>query len=1075
MASLVLGVAGAALLGPAGLGFGGFLGISGAGIGWTIGSFVGSMLGAKGVNQEGPRLGDLTVQTSTYGQPRPIIEGTVRIGGNVIWASAIREEKTTTSQSGKGGPKVTTTTYAYFVDVAIGLGQSELQAIRKAWTDGELVIDLSGSRPFEVAVATPLEYDSLTLYPGNYTQLPDPTIEAAEGVGNTPAYRGEAYVVIKNLDITRFGRIPQLTFEVCRSATVAASRSIIVVNPFTSVNFTQTCFKQDRIYPINLRSDLLLDVYQIDATDTMSLSGAITPFSGDFDGGFSARTVRACNSSDGWIISDNGVLPTGSAARKTSLTNLFDGSQRLLYSYDGTSYQFDPITSTIDEVTGLAAATFSAAVTAVLPNRCGIYSGNADALVSPTLNVADVGTYVAAYDGILYVMSTSFIYAFDVTNINTTPIPTLRQVIANTYGDMMFASSDGLFVFNSSARTIPRQMYLSTDQGATFTALSTPFLIPDANQNYSTSWYCCKDYALFGPCQESAGTPDDLTDKWFIVNFANVVPDLVPLDEIVARRTESAGLDVSQYDVSDLESDNVQGYIISRQASARQAVEPLGKSYSFDAVESDGQIKYIKRGINAPVATIDYEDLAAHEFGQEPGDVATITRRQEDELPKAISVTYINTDNDYQAGSELAQRINTTSLTSISEELPEATDADHAATVANKLLWEAWSSRTEYSFATTRKYAHLDPADVVLVEKTPGSYLRLRIASATDTGLLCEFTAVEDVPSIYGQEWAGSPTASTGQSLASPPPGTTLKIIDIPLLRDVDDFAGVYSAVGSTSASWRGATVFGGNSESTLGDLITLTNKSVVGTSSDALANYTGPRFFDMTNTVTVYTTGELYNASRADVLTNRANACTLGGELMAFLTATLNADGSYTLSGLLRGQFGTERAMSTHVAGESFAMLQNAGIGKLTEQIGDINTSRIYKAVSLGQRLSQAPSIPFTPTGVVLKPYAPFNLRKAASGSDWVLSCQRRTRYSENWLRGIVPLGEGSEAYEWEIYTSSAFTTVIRTLTSSTSSATYTSAMQTADFGTAQTTLYVRVYQMSSAIGRGFPLTATV
>jgi hypothetical protein len=41
--------------------------------------------------------------------------------------------------------------------------------------------------------------------------LPDPKIEAVEGAGNAPAYRGLAYVVIEDLDLTPYGnRVPPL-------------------------------------------------------------------------------------------------------------------------------------------------------------------------------------------------------------------------------------------------------------------------------------------------------------------------------------------------------------------------------------------------------------------------------------------------------------------------------------------------------------------------------------------------------------------------------------------------------------------------------------------------------------------------------------------------------------------------------------------------------------------------------------------------------------------------------------------------------------------------------------------------
>ncbi|MDR2978511.1 MAG: hypothetical protein LBU56_03825 [Rickettsiales bacterium] len=69
-------------------------------IGQIIGSELGALLGAQldnaifGLDAEqkvthGARLKNLQVQTSTYGRTIPIIYGTARVAGNIIWAQPI--------------------------------------------------------------------------------------------------------------------------------------------------------------------------------------------------------------------------------------------------------------------------------------------------------------------------------------------------------------------------------------------------------------------------------------------------------------------------------------------------------------------------------------------------------------------------------------------------------------------------------------------------------------------------------------------------------------------------------------------------------------------------------------------------------------------------------------------------------------------------------------------------------------------------------------------------------------------------------------------------------------------------
>ena len=70
------------------------------------------------------------------------------------------------------------------------------------------------------------------------------------------------------------------------------------------------------------------------------------------------------------------------------------------------------------------------------------------------------------------------------------------------------------------------------------------------------------------------------------------------------------------------------------------------------------------------------------------------------------------------------------------------------------------------------------------------------------------------------------------------------------------------------------------------------------------------------------------------------------------------------------------------------------------------------------------------------------------------------------------VPLGEDSERYEVDILDGDD---VVRTIASTTPSATYTAAEQVADFGAEQSVVQVAVHQMSAVYGRGSAKRAVV
>lgn len=75
MATLVLTAVGGAVGGPVG-----------AAIGAILGQQIdGRLFAPKG--RQGPRLGDLAVQTSSYGSELPKIFGMMRVAGTVVWAT----------------------------------------------------------------------------------------------------------------------------------------------------------------------------------------------------------------------------------------------------------------------------------------------------------------------------------------------------------------------------------------------------------------------------------------------------------------------------------------------------------------------------------------------------------------------------------------------------------------------------------------------------------------------------------------------------------------------------------------------------------------------------------------------------------------------------------------------------------------------------------------------------------------------------------------------------------------------------------------------------------------------------
>jgi hypothetical protein len=191
MATLVLTALGTLVGGPVG-----------GAVGALLGQAVDSRLFAPKARQ-GPRLGDLAVQTSSYGSEIPKLFGTMRVAGTVIWATDLKETRST-SGNGKGQPK--SVNYSYSASFAVALSARPVVGVRRIWADGKLLRGAAGD--FKTATG-------FRLWRGEEGQPPDPLIASIEGEGQTPAYRGVAYAVFEDLQLADFGnRIPSLTFEV---------------------------------------------------------------------------------------------------------------------------------------------------------------------------------------------------------------------------------------------------------------------------------------------------------------------------------------------------------------------------------------------------------------------------------------------------------------------------------------------------------------------------------------------------------------------------------------------------------------------------------------------------------------------------------------------------------------------------------------------------------------------------------------------------------------------------------------------------------------------------------------------
>lgn len=530
-----------------------------------------------------------------------------------------------------------------------------------------------------------------------------------------------------------------------------------------------------------------------------------------------------------------------------------------------------------------------------------------------------------------------------------------------------------------------------------------------------------------------------------------------------------AGIEATRVDL-------VRGMPVTSVSPTRQVLANLQTAYFFDSSEA-GKIAFISRG-GAPVARIPYDALGASE-GDDLVEPLPKTLRNDIETPAVVSVRYSNVDDDYQDGTESGDRMLTQSAEIQTVEVPlvlAPADAKRIAAVITASLVSG--SMTVGPIALTSEYARLQPADVILLEDHDGTVYRVRLTKKTEAALRIELEGELDDPTALSASGVTDGTSSSSNTVRAAA-DTEMLLLDIPILRDADDVPGFYGAF-TAEGKWPGASFRRSPDGVVFEELFRVTDRGAFGATIDALGNWTGGNMFDEVNSVEI-DIGDQQTESftRDQLLASRAaGAYLIGNEIIQARQATLVGAGRYVLSGLLRGRRGTEQFSTGHVTDERAVVLRAAGMRRVEHQAADIGLTRKYKAITLGKALSSATAEPFVDTGVALKPFAPVHLRalRDASSGDITFSWTRRTRLATRFVGSMginAPLGESVELYALEIW-SAGYVSLLRTLTGLTSSsAIYTAAQQTADFGSLQASVRVRVFQLSSTVGRGYTLQA--
>lgn len=1066
----------------------------GAAIGGAIG---GAIDPPKGPDIVGPRVDDLKVQTATYGAIKPRAYGTVMVSGNVFWIEGdqIREVSTTEEQQGgKGGGGSEVTTYSYYATFAVGLCKGPITGIRRLWIGDELVYSsvnaadsgAAAQQLAENALSTGESVVNWTLFNGTDTQGPSTRMQADKGIGNVSSYPGEAYLVIEDLNLSKWSNTmvrAQVKAEIVIAGAYAVSD--VEMSKFPKYNelagYGGAPWQQTRLIWAGIFDDTGITIISWMYRDPDGYSVAIEFERQEFtyEKTLTNRTIGRYEMGGGFNQWFNIYV-------------MCQADEEMLVSVQGNIST--PNDYTLGFHTAGASVWWPAIVTwAGLPvggysvTHLGRYFIGGNGYVFE-VNQAGVIGQSAAITTYWMVASENYLFVLTTQNLGlaTTTIKKLSKVdlsVVATYsqttygqGSIQVIDDDSFYTTGYLAGTgnylykwVGGVVVSTTLVGSSSSIASKNFRVVDEDEKmifYTPQFW------------QSSSIPA----PGIRMSFQSLDDSAAKLRDIITAECGLVGIAPADLSLATLTNSDVRGFKIAAVAAVRSNFDPLQAAFPFDAYQAGYKIKFVSRG-GASIGSIPEIDLGANADGRNQVLLPS-AREMDSQLPSKVSVVFLNSAREYDSDEQYAERLNVNSVAERRVELAIVLTPTEAAKIADVLLAKDWLERTALGpFALPPTWAHLEPSDVVTISHRGATYeARItRIEYRADGSLEC--SAVLSSAATYTSTALGASPVITAPLLVGQVGSTNAYFLDIPRILENQDTTGIPFGLMGAAGGWPGGALVSSDDSGNSFQAVASTNtRCNVFTAVDALSASGGYSIDggQILNVTAFTPSATLASVTFDQLYSMRSNLAAYGAEgrweIVAFKTVSGSA-GSYALTDFIRGLYGTELYSGTHVAGDLLIMLDGA-ITYANLPSAARGVPRLYRAVTQGQPLDSAPDLTNTYQAIATKPVPVVDLGgwRELVTRDWTIDWQRRTRTPVTLFSGLaVPLFESSELYDVEIWTS-GFGALKRTFSGLTSaSVLYTGAQQTTDFGSAQITLSVRIYQLSSVVGRGVVFSGTV
>jgi hypothetical protein len=928
-------------------------------LGFAIGSVVGAVID-PGTTQ-GPKLGELAVQRSNEGMPRAIIYGTATCTGYILdFGPPIKTTETVTGE--KGAPK--SEQEVVYRNYAIAICEGPILGVLRVWENDKLVYDV---RPGSLMLAESEKWkQNKVFYAGSEDQLPDVFLELnVSGAGETPAYRGTAYMVVGLEDLTNsVGAIPQYRYEVSTTISPSTPGS----DWFDYVTYTGDGGTVS-LNSLNLYEGGLVWVNRLDAAEPPMMFYKMAGDGNVFEMG--NKTIVPSDPVDNPVISDAAFNLGGSIDLPDSVSTpggsyiayVFlksDGNFTMTqYSGNGTSGNLIPhdlgTTPKMHFIRQLDDPSYTIGFMHLEHfNGLGslhITDGNnidTDAAywnnAAPTSGLITLGNHPQINGtGKQYVM---FLFGGDdcYTSLDT----------AGTELDVGF---DPAFAFVKRRISESSSHNYKLLTGTPNPGFDGDELLSNGNEDGGVSITEDRILRIDSGVYE-VSTAGGASGSWvatsvdvFMIRGVTTPPaGTLYLSDIVSDLHDRCGIPTDDYDVTEL-TDEVEGLTLTGDYTAADGINTLRSCYFFDKAEPGDKLYYPKRG-KAVVTTLDFDDLI---------DVPDLSKRdQVAEVPKKVHLLFQNSTAGYSPVKATYERstVDVKSIVETTIEVPVVLTMDQGQQMVHKQHKVLTSdAQAEIKLTIPDRLIKLIPSDSIGLSLR-GQVRRLRIDDCEWADGVLTQTLRADRQSAYTSNLTGIPIPEPMLPPSTLVGDTTFVFADVSSrIESEDDLHYLVAGVGSLPG-WYGWMLqrsldaganYSNVEQFNVADII----GSLVDDVPAASEHYT-----DTTNTVRVqlFRDGqELEDITEAQFL-SEGGAFLLekadgSYEVMQYRDAVVESDGSFLLSTLHRGRLNSGAA--AHTAGARFVMMSSAH--HIPAQSAWIGQALTHRPVSLGESAETA------------------------------------------------------------------------------------------------------------------------